>query len=109
MATASAGTTLLLGGALLATPTLVAGPAVLPRALPVLAAYLIGAALASAVPVPGGVGTTDAALVGALLTVGIRPGAAVPAVLLFRVVAFWAPAALGPLAVRQLRRTRVYW
>jgi uncharacterized membrane protein YbhN (UPF0104 family) len=109
MATASAGTTLVLGGALLATLVLVAGPAVLDRALPVLAAYLIGAALASAVPVPGGVGTTDAALVGALLTAGIRPGQAVPAVLLFRVVTHWAPAGLGLLAVRRLRRTRAYW
>lgn len=107
-ASASAGTTLVLGCALVATLAVVAGPSVLAGTLPLLAAYLVGAAVGSALPVPGGVGTTDAALIGALMATGVPPGHAVPAVLVFRVVTFWAPAALGVLALPHLRRARAY-
>jgi len=108
MAAASAGTTLVLGCAMVATLSFVVGPAVLPRTLPLLTAFLLGAAVGSAVPVPGGVGSTDAALAASLVAAGIHVGQAVQAVLIFRVVTFWAPAALGVLAARHLRRAGAY-
>ncbi|MGI5208726.1 lysylphosphatidylglycerol synthase domain-containing protein [Spirillospora sp. CA-108201] len=102
---ASAGTTFVLGVAfalsVLAVPGTAAGPA---DALALLAAYLVGAAAGSAVPTPGGVGSTEAALVAALAALGIAAGPALHAVLLFRAVTFWAPVPLGVLACRTLRR-----
>ncbi|MGW2308405.1 lysylphosphatidylglycerol synthase domain-containing protein, partial [Actinomadura luteofluorescens] len=58
----------------------------------------------SAVPTPGGVGSTEAALVAALAALGVAAGPALHAVLLFRAVTFWAPVPLGILACRTLRR-----
>ncbi|MES9605100.1 lysylphosphatidylglycerol synthase domain-containing protein [Actinomadura sp. NPDC000929] len=102
---ASAGTTLVLGVAfalgVLAVPGTAVGPADAPA---LIAAYLVGAAAGSAVPTPGGVGSTEAALVAALAALGIAAGPALHAVLLFRAVTFWAPVPLGILACRTLRR-----
>ena len=53
----------------------------------VAAAYLAGAALASAVPTPSGLGATEAALAASLVAVGATIGPAVAAVLAFR----WSP------------------
>jgi len=69
-------------------------------------AYLVGAGAATAVPVPAGLGSTEAALVAALVAARIAPGDAVGAVLIFRVVTFWAPVPIGVLAARSLRRKR---
>jgi len=71
-----------------------------------LMAYLVGAGAAAALPVPAGLGSTEAVLVAALVAARIRPGDAVQAVLIFRVVTFWAPVPLGVLAARTLRRRR---
>lgn len=102
---ASAGTTLALGVAfalsVLAVPAAAAGPADL---LTLVAAYLVGAATGAAIPLPGGVGSTETALVAALAALGIEPGPALHAVLLFRAVTFWAPVPLGLLSYRTLRR-----
>ncbi|NEA22873.1 lysylphosphatidylglycerol synthase domain-containing protein, partial [Actinomadura bangladeshensis] len=102
---ASAGTTLALGVAfalsVLAVPAAVADPADL---LTLVAAYLVGAAAGAAIPLPGGVGSTETALVAALAALGIEPGPALHAVLLFRAVTFWAPVPLGLLSYRTLRR-----
>ncbi|KAB2375390.1 lysylphosphatidylglycerol synthase domain-containing protein, partial [Actinomadura montaniterrae] len=78
-----------------------AGPADAPA---LLAAYLAGATAGAAVPVPGGIGSTEAALVAALAAGGIAPGPALHAVLVFRAVTFWAPVPVGVLACRTLRR-----
>ncbi len=58
----------------------------------------------SAIPLPGGVGSTETALVAALAALGTDTGAALHAVLLFRAVTFWAPVPLGLLSYRTLRR-----
>ncbi|MFG2091119.1 YbhN family protein [Spirillospora sp. NPDC048824] len=101
----SASTTLVLGLAfalsVLAVPGTAAGPA---DVLALVTAYLVGAAAGSAVPSPGGVGSTEAALVAALAALGIAAGPALYAVLLFRAVTFWAPVPLGLMACRTLRR-----
>lgn len=102
---ASAATTLVLGLAfalsVLAVPGADAGPA---DVLALLAAYLVGAAAGAAIPAPGGVGSTEAALVAALAALGIAAGPALHAVLLFRAITFWAPVPLGLLTCRTLRR-----
>lgn len=102
---ASAGTTFALGIAfalsVLAIPGTAAGPA---DVLALVAAYLVGAAAGSAIPTPGGIGSTEAALVAALAALDIGTGPALHAVLLFRAVTFWAPVPLGILACRTLRR-----
>ncbi|TDB90858.1 hypothetical protein E1266_27460 [Actinomadura sp. 7K534] len=101
----SAATTFTLGLAfalsVLAVPGTAAGPSDL---LVLVAAYLVAAAAGSAVPAPGGIGSTEAALVAALIALGITAGPALHAVLLFRAVTFWAPVPLGLLAFRTLRR-----
>ncbi|MFI0372354.1 lysylphosphatidylglycerol synthase domain-containing protein [Actinomadura sp. 1N219] len=102
---ASAATTLVLGVAfalsVFAVPGTGAGPA---DALALVAAYLVGAAAGAAIPAPGGVGSTEAALVAALASLGIAAGPALHAVLLFRAVTFWAPVPIGLLTCRTLRR-----
>lgn len=105
MATMSATTTILLGGALFLSALLVTGPATRHAALGLVLAYGIGAAAGAAVPLPGGL-ATDAALVTTVVAAGVPIRHAVPAVVLFRVMTFWLPAAFGVLALRRLRRTR---
>jgi uncharacterized membrane protein YbhN (UPF0104 family) len=63
-------------------------------------AYIVGSAAGSAIPVPGGVGTAEAAFIAALIAVGIAAAPAFQAVMLFRAVTFWAPVPIGILAVR---------
>ncbi|WP_067828836.1 lysylphosphatidylglycerol synthase transmembrane domain-containing protein [Actinomadura kijaniata] len=103
--TASAATTFVLGLAFalsaLAVPGTGAGPG---DVLPFLTAYLVGAAAAAAVPSPGGVGSTEAALTGALIALGVTAAPALQAVLLFRAITFWAPVPIGLLTSRTLRR-----
>ncbi|NKZ06309.1 lysylphosphatidylglycerol synthase transmembrane domain-containing protein [Actinomadura latina] len=103
--TASAGTTLALGVAFAFSVLAVPGTAVSPAdALTLVAAYLVGAAAGAAIPLPGGVGSTETALVAALAALGIDAGPALHAVLLFRAITFWAPVPLGLLSYRALRR-----
>ncbi|WP_156215473.1 lysylphosphatidylglycerol synthase transmembrane domain-containing protein [Actinomadura litoris] len=102
---ASATTTLILALAFAlsvwAVPATGAGPGDVSA---LLAAYLVGAAAGSAVPSPGGVGSTEAALVAALAALGIPAGPALQAVLLFRAITFWAPVPVGLATCRTLRR-----
>lgn len=56
-----------------------------------MASYLAGTALSAATPTPAGIGSAEAALVGALVVSGVRFGEALPAVLLFRAVILLAP------------------
>jgi uncharacterized membrane protein YbhN (UPF0104 family) len=105
MAAASAATTVLLGVALALSTLLVAGPTAGTSALGLVIAYGLGAAAGTAVPLPGGMGT-DAALVGTLAAAGVPLAHAGPAVVVFRIVTYWLPAAFGLLALRRLRRTR---
>ncbi len=100
---ASAGTTLAMALAFAATTTaLVGGHAPAPATLVV--GYLVAGVAGAAVPLPGGVGSTEALLVAVLAAAGTPLGTAVRTVLVFRVLTFWAPAAVGVLAARTLRR-----
>jgi uncharacterized membrane protein YbhN (UPF0104 family) len=68
-------------------------------------AYFTGAIL-NTVPLPGLVagGTT-----GVLLAFGVDASLALPAVLAYRAIALWLPAALGAVAIAGLRRTAARW
>jgi uncharacterized membrane protein YbhN (UPF0104 family) len=101
---ASAGTTLVLGLAFVLS--VVAVPGGLPGTGPgrIFSAYLLGAAAANVLPTPAGIGSTDAALVAALVAARVPAGHAVQTVVLFRLLTFWAPAAVGLLTARALRR-----
>jgi uncharacterized membrane protein YbhN (UPF0104 family) len=65
-------------------------------------AYLLGY-LASALPMPGGIGTLDAGLAGALVLYGAAPASAAAAVLVFHAIALWVPGLGGLCAYLRLR------
>jgi uncharacterized membrane protein YbhN (UPF0104 family) len=69
--------------------------------------YLLGGAAGAVGPTPSGVGTTDAALTAVLTISGMPLGSAVQAVLLFRLVTFWLPPALGAVLLPGLRKNHV--
>ncbi|GAA4241741.1 hypothetical protein GCM10022254_71810 [Actinomadura meridiana] len=103
--TASAATTLALALAFALSVYAVPGTRVGPTdVLALVTAYLVGAAAAAAVPSPGGIGSTEAALAAALTALDVPAGPALHAVLLFRAVTFWAPVPVGVLTCRTLRR-----
>ena len=68
------------------------------------AVYLVGSAVASAAPTPGGLGAIEAALVGGLVAAGLETAVAVPAVFLFRLATFWLPILPGWSSFRWLQR-----
>ncbi|SEG80475.1 Uncharacterized membrane protein YbhN, UPF0104 family [Thermomonospora echinospora] len=101
---ASASTTLVMALAMAVSALAVPGTGVTPADLWVLVtAYLVGAAAGAALPSPGGVGGTEAALVAALTALGVAAGPALQAVLLFRAVTYWAPVPVGLVTARALR------
>ena len=69
----------------------------------IVAVYLVGAAVASVSPTPGGLGAMEAALVAGLTAVGAATGPAVAGVLAFRLLTYWLPIPPGWLAYRTLR------
>jgi glycosyltransferase 2 family protein len=101
---------LLFGGSALITLAYIAGLAASVQAfgggpgLVVLGAvYLAAAALAAAAPTPGGLGAIETALVAGLTGVGMQPGPAVSAVLLYRLATYWLPVLPGWLCWRSLQ------
>lgn len=68
------------------------------------ACYLLGSAVASAVPVPGGLGAVEAALVAGLVALGMDNTVAIPAVFLYRLCTFWLPILPAWLAFRWLQQ-----
>jgi undecaprenyl-diphosphatase len=66
--------------------------------------YLVGSAVSTAAPTPGGLGATEAALVAGYTAVGLAGSTAFAAVLLFRLVTFWLPILPGWLALMTLQR-----
>jgi len=58
---------------------------------------------------PAGVGAVDAGMIGAFVLFGIPETAVFPAVLVFRLVAFWMPIPPGIIAFIQLRKTVHRW
>jgi uncharacterized membrane protein YbhN (UPF0104 family) len=102
---------LLLGGSALITLAYIAGLAASvqafgggPGLVVIGAVYLAAAALAAAAPTPGGLGAIEAALVAGLTGVGMQPGPAVSAVLLYRLATYWLPVLPGWLCWRFLQR-----
>jgi len=71
---------------------------------PVGAVYLTAAALAAASGTPGGVGTIEAALTAGLTGIGVSSGAAVSAVILYRLATYWLPVLPGWYSLRLLQR-----
>jgi uncharacterized protein (TIRG00374 family) len=71
--------------------------------------FFVGMA-ANLIPSPaGGVGSVDAGMIGAFVLFGIPTGIVFPAVLTYRVIAFWLPIPPGIVAYFQLRRTVTRW
>jgi uncharacterized protein (TIRG00374 family) len=58
---------------------------------------------------PAGVGAVDAGMIGAFVLFGIPETTVFPAILVFRLVAFWMPIPPGILAFFQLRKTVHRW
>jgi len=103
----SGATTAILGVAFLVSLSAVAGGRTQASATALLLLFLVSSAAASSVPSPAGIGTTEGALVAVLLLAHDTTSHAVAAVLLFRLVTFWAPVPLGLLAAHALRRRGV--
>jgi len=71
--------------------------------------FFVGMA-ANLIPSPaGGVGSVDAGMIGAFVLFGVDSGIVFPAVLTYRVIAFWLPIPPGIVAYFQLRRTVTRW
>jgi uncharacterized protein (TIRG00374 family) len=58
---------------------------------------------------PAGVGAVDAGMIGAFVLFGIPETTVFPAVLVFRLIAFWLPIPFGVVAFFQLRQTVHHW
>jgi putative heme transporter len=71
-------------------------------------AYFVGL-LANLLPLPGGIGGVDGGMIGAFAAFGVSVELAVPAVLVYRLFAFWLPSIPGAVAYFQLRRTVTRW
>jgi uncharacterized protein (TIRG00374 family) len=71
--------------------------------------FFVGMA-ANLIPSPaGGVGSVDAGMIGAFVLFGIDESTVFPAVLTYRVIAFWLPIPPGIVAFLQLRKTVAGW
>ncbi|MEO8887967.1 MAG: lysylphosphatidylglycerol synthase transmembrane domain-containing protein [Jatrophihabitantaceae bacterium] len=102
---ASGSTTLVLALAFIASVAMVPGPQPQLSTGALLVAYLAASAVGNAVPVPAGLGATELAYIGVLVTAHVPTPQAVEIVVIFRLITFWLPAVAGVLASRQLRRT----
>lgn len=71
-------------------------------------AYFVGM-LGNLLPLPGGIGGVDGAMIGAFAAFGVEFNLAVLAVLSYRAIAFWLPTIPGAIAYLQLRRTVARW
>jgi uncharacterized protein (TIRG00374 family) len=58
---------------------------------------------------PAGVGAVDAGMIGAFVLFGLPEDTVFPAILIFRLVAFWMPIPPGIIAFFQLRKTVQRW
>jgi uncharacterized protein (TIRG00374 family) len=74
----------------------------------IVMAYFVGMA-ANTLPVPGGIGSVDGGMIGALIAFGVDAGLAIVAVLSYRAFAFWLPTIPGVIAYLGLRRTVKEW
>jgi uncharacterized protein (TIRG00374 family) len=79
-----------------------------PEIAVVVMAYFVGQ-LGNVLPLPGGIGGVDGAMIGAFSALGVSSSLAVVAVLVYRAFAFWLPTLPGAVAYLQLRRTVHRW
>ena len=79
-----------------------------PSAAVTVTAYFVGM-LGNLLPLPGGVGGVDGAMIGALIGFGVAPGLAIVGVLAYRVFAFWLPTVAGIPACAELVRVARRW
>jgi uncharacterized protein (TIRG00374 family) len=103
--------TLLIGGSALVTLAYIGGLAASVQAFgggagiaEIGAVYMAASAIAAASPTPGGLGAIEAALVAGLTGIGLGSGAAVSAVLTYRLATYWLPVAPGWIALTLLQR-----
>jgi undecaprenyl-diphosphatase len=68
------------------------------------AVYLVASLIAAASPTPGGLGAIEAATIAGLTGLGISSGAAVSAVLTYRLATYWLPVLPGWYSWRLLQR-----
>ncbi len=69
-----------------------------------LVANTLTSLLSGIVPVPGGIGVTEATTTTLLVGMGIPQSAALAATLMFRIITFYLPPAWGVLSMRALKR-----
>jgi glycosyltransferase 2 family protein len=103
--------TLLFGGSALVTLAYVAGLVASVQAFgggasiaQIGAVYMATSVVAAATPTPGGVGGFEAAAITGLTGIGISSGAAVSAVVIYRLATYWLPVPPGWLSWRLLQR-----
>jgi uncharacterized protein (TIRG00374 family) len=70
--------------------------------------YFLGT-LGSLLPLPGGIGGVEGAMIGAFVAFGIHADQAVVAVLAYRAISFWLPTLPGIIGYFALRRTVHHW
>jgi len=103
--------TLLFGGSALVTLAYVAGLVASVQAFgggasiaQIGAVYMATSVVAAVTPTPGGVGGFEAAAITGLTGIGISSGAAVSAVVIYRLATYWLPVPPGWLCWRLLQR-----
>ena len=69
-----------------------------------LVATTLTSLLAGIVPVPGGIGVSEATTIALLVAMGIPESPALAATLTFRIITFYLPPAWGVIAMRSLKR-----
>jgi uncharacterized protein (TIRG00374 family) len=74
----------------------------------IIMCYFLGQ-LGNVLPLPGGIGGVDGALIGSFSAFGVSGSLAVVSVLAYRAFAFWLPTLPGAVAYLQLRRTVHHW
>lgn len=68
-----------------------------------IAVFLVGQTLGHVVPIPGGLGPTEALMIAGLTTLGTAPAVAVAATLAARLLTYWLPVLPGIVAFRFLQ------
>lgn len=79
-----------------------------PPAAVTVTAYFVGM-VGNLLPLPGGVGGVDGAMIGALIAFGVASGLAIVGVLAYRVFAFWLPTIAGIPACAELIHVARRW
>lgn len=104
---ASGATTFILALAFALTTFVMPGPRPVASVGALVIGFMLGSAASNALPVPGGLGAAETALIGVLVASRVPAAQAFAEVLIFRVITFWSPAVLGVPVARLLRRRGV--